>query len=136
MVISICPETDLINRYNQYRYANFPDKINRKHILYTDTSSKILPIISDIKVNVALIDGAHSMPDVFLDFYYLNKMLLKGGFLLIDDINLKSVEPLDQLVSKQKSEYIFIFKIRDCNIYKKVSNNQVFPEWNLCEHTK
>lgn len=135
-VISICPELGLINRFNKYRYNNFTESDNSKHILYSDISSKILPVISNAEVNLALIDGSHSMPDVFIDFYYLNKMLKKGGFLLIDDTNLKSIEPLDQLVSKQKNEYIFITIIRDCKIYKKISDNQTFPEWNLCEHTK
>ncbi|SMO97176.1 class I SAM-dependent methyltransferase [Gracilimonas mengyeensis] len=47
-----------------------------------------LPKIVEKKVDVALIDGRHSFPTPFVDYYYLSLMLEKNGWLIVDDINL------------------------------------------------
>lgn len=53
--------------------------------------------------DVALIDGDHGWPAVFVDFCYLNYALRKGGLLLLDDVNTYSVMELVKFLDAEPS---------------------------------
>ena len=53
------------------------------------------------RINVALIDGGHGWPTVFVDLCYLNCMLDKGGILLVDDTHLYSVKEVASFLHEQ-----------------------------------
>jgi hypothetical protein len=50
---------------------------------------------------VALIDGGHGWPTVFVDFCYLNVMLRPSGVLVLDDLQLHSVAELARMLTLQ-----------------------------------
>lgn len=52
-------------------------------------------------LDLALIDGGHGWPTVFVDFCYLNAMLRDGGYLLLDDVQLHSVKELARLLKRE-----------------------------------
>jgi predicted O-methyltransferase YrrM len=53
----------------------------------TDFSSQVLPtlVAAGESIEMAYIDGSHLFEDVFVDFYYLDHLLLPGGVMLFDD---------------------------------------------------
>jgi hypothetical protein len=53
------------------------------------------------RVDIALIDGHHGWPNVFVDFCYVNAMLGKGGTLLLDDLQLYSVGQLARQLAEE-----------------------------------
>jgi len=50
-------------------------------------------------VDLALIDGGHGWPTVFVDFCYMNAMLRRDGLMIVDDVQLHSVKELARLLS-------------------------------------
>ena len=51
-------------------------------------SQNILPYLENEEFDLVLIDGSHSFPVAFLDFYYVAIRLTVGGILIIDDTNI------------------------------------------------
>jgi hypothetical protein len=49
----------------------------------------------------ALIDGQHGWPMVLVDFYYVNYVVRPGGFIMLDDTQLYSVNELVKLLREQ-----------------------------------
>src|SRR4051812_38595532 len=82
------------------------------------------------RFDVALIDGAHNWPTVFVDFCYLNMMLPAGGRLLIDDIQLYSVAQLYRLLLEQEREFELVATDDKLATFRKRSERAFLPEWN------
>lgn len=55
-------------------------------------SAAILPLWQGGEVDLVVIDGGHGFPTAILDWFYACAHLRQGGFLLLDDIDLPSVE--------------------------------------------
>lgn len=53
-----------------------------------DVSERVLPTLEPGELNLVLIDGSHSFPQAFLDWFYLAEPLAVGGTLLIDDVHI------------------------------------------------
>ena len=53
------------------------------------------------RFDVALIDGGHGWPTVFVDFCYANMMMRSGSVLLLDDIQIYAVGELARLLEQQ-----------------------------------
>lgn len=68
-----------------------------------DLSEKVLPGISTrgIKADICMIDGGHGWPTVMVDFCYMNMILKRGGHLVVDDLQLFSVNQLALLLRSQ-----------------------------------
>lgn len=50
-------------------------------------SEYVLPdLAKTVELDIALIDGGHGWPTVFVDFCYANVMLREGGIMIVDDI--------------------------------------------------
>ena len=65
-------------------------------------SEDVLPdLAKTTKVDIALIDGGHGWPSVFVDFCYMNMMLRKGGIMIVDDIILYPCTQLYLLLKHQ-----------------------------------
>jgi hypothetical protein len=54
---------------------------------YVAPSERVLPGLELPSLDLALIDGSHSFPQVFLDWFYTGHALAVGGHLLIDDVH-------------------------------------------------
>lgn len=62
--------------------------------IHEGESQFILPALASkgLKFDLALIDGGHRFDDVFLDAWYCGRMLRPGGFLLLDDTWMPSIQ--------------------------------------------
>lgn len=61
--------------------SNWHHEIN-----YSEYVIPPLALDGEHKVDIAMIDGGHGWPTVFVDFCYLNMMLRQGGIMIVDDI--------------------------------------------------
>lgn len=78
--------------------------------------------------DVALIDGSHNWPAVFVDFCYFNLMLPVGGTLFVDDVQLFSVAQL-YLLLRQQEEFEYVALDSKFATFRKVLDHPFLPEW-------
>lgn len=68
----------------------------------TEFSEDVLPDLAKTeKIDIALIDGGHGWPSVFVDFCYANMMLRQSGIMIVDDILLYPCTQLYLLLKHQ-----------------------------------
>lgn len=79
------------------------------------------------RFDVALIDGGHGWPTVFVDFCYLNMMLGAGSLLLVDDTQLHSVAELSRLLEMQDG-FSLIEQRGKLQIWTKDDGQPFLPE--------
>lgn len=79
------------------------------------------------RFDVALIDGAHQWPNVFVDFCYLNMMLGTGGLLLVDDVNLHSIAELSRLLAQQPG-FELRHDLEKLEVWEKTSDELFLPD--------
>lgn len=91
-----------------------------------DVSDHALPLLGkDIGIDVALIDGNHSFPIPVVDWHYIDPALKKGGMLLVDDTNVKSVSILCDYLSLEPS-YKKVTDVGNTAVYEKVREGRVW----------
>jgi hypothetical protein len=79
---------------------------NAKTVTYVEGPSQVtLPkhVFKD-KLQMALIDGPHAYPFPDLEYYYFYPHICDGGLLLIDDINIPTIERMFEII---KSDDMF-----------------------------
>ena len=78
-------------------------KIDMARTTYiTEFSEDVLPDLAKAHtVDIALIDGGHGWPTLFVDFCYANKMLRQNGIMIVDDILLFPCTQLFMLLKHQ-----------------------------------
>jgi precorrin-6B methylase 2 len=96
-----------------------------------DRSETALPPLAAAgeEYDIAFIDGSHNWPSVFVDFCYLNMMLPENGTLVLDDIQLYSVDQLFNLLRRQP-EYEYVALDSKVATFRKVTARKFLPEWN------
>jgi Methyltransferase domain len=54
---------------------------------HVEPSEKVLPTLDAGPLDLVLIDGSHSFPQVFIDWFYIQSQLKIGGTVIIDDVH-------------------------------------------------
>jgi hypothetical protein len=76
-------------------------------------------------IDAILIDGNHSVASVFVDFFYSNFMLKKGGLIFIDDTQLPGPYGVKQLIDFLNDDYEYIEQFEKIVCYRKISNSEI-----------
>lgn len=95
-------------------------------------SEDVLPDLATVDaafVDLALIDGGHGMPTVFVDFCYINKVLKKGAYLALDDLQLHSVRQL-YLLLKNQPGFEVVAHHGKLVVLQKTDDRRFLPEWS------
>ena len=120
-VVSVVPDDEL---HRRVRTAATERGIDHTPLVFRGDRSEIaLPRIAAAEEvhDVALIDGGHGWPTVFVDFCYFNMMLRKGGLLLIDDVGIYSVAELTRLLEGE-DDYVKVEDFGKIQVWEKTSN--------------
>ncbi|MDB5048229.1 MAG: O-methyltransferase, family 3 [Fibrobacteres bacterium] len=74
---------------------------------FPDYSHTALPrLLSEgVKVDFAFIDGGHRFDDIFIDFYYADLILERGGHILLHDAWMRSTQTVASWVRRNKTGY-------------------------------
>lgn len=74
---------------------------------YPEYSHSILPRLfaEGVRVDFAFIDGGHRFDDIFIDFYYADLMLEKGGHILLHDAWMRSTQNVASWIRKNKKSF-------------------------------
>lgn len=127
-LISIAPDQELFARIGSYaQQADLDLSMLEMHV---DRSEFVLPRLADsgLKLDLALIDGGHGRPTVFVDFCYVNCMLRENGLLIIDDVQLHSIKELARLLSRQP-HFEMMEDLGKSLVFAKRTNWQFLPDW-------
>jgi hypothetical protein len=81
------------------------------------------------KLDVALMDGVHGWPTVFVEFCYFHAMLRKGGLLIVDDVQLYSVAEFTRWLSMQK-EYSLVKNLKRMMVFRKEVSSDHFRDFS------
>ena len=128
-LISIAPDEDLFSRIRDFAQSADLDLSPMEAIV--DRSEVVLPRLADsgLAIDMALIDGGHGWPTVFVDFCYVNCMLRKNGLLIIDDVQLHTTKELARLLTQQP-EFKFKQDLGKSLVFEKVTEWKYLPDWN------
>jgi hypothetical protein len=131
-VISIAPDKALFDRITAYCQTN--DISTQPLTMHIDGSEWVLPKLAadsrNGQLDLALIDGCHNWPMVMVDFFYVNLLLKKGGYLMLDDIQLHSVAELYRLISYETKTFRPSANLGKLWIFEKLTSEPQFGEWN------
>ncbi len=114
----VTPSPEEVTRIRNYcKEKNIPDKSVDFHLGF---STNVLPKLAAIELDLALIDGGHGFPTVFMDWYYISSWLKIGGLLIIDDLQIWTGGILKEFVNAEREwELIEIFENKTAVFVKK-----------------
>jgi hypothetical protein len=131
-LVSIAPEVELFDRIRSYCSAQGIDTHPlEQHIAF---SEDVLPSIATrldgegAKADIALIDGGHGWPTVFVDFCYLFRSLNRGGYLIVDDIHIYSIKELARFLMEDPNLQA-IEILPKTIVFKKLTDRRYLPDF-------
>jgi predicted O-methyltransferase YrrM len=86
---------------NNLQLAGYGDIIDFRE----DFSHLVLPTLerSGLKIDFGFIDGNHLYDYTLIDFFYMDRMLRKGGIIVIDDCNWNSIRKVCSFILTNKA---------------------------------
>jgi hypothetical protein len=132
-LISIAPDQVLFDRIMKYCAHEEVDDSPLEAVV--EGSEWTLPRLASApdrpELDFALIDGCHGFPMVMIDFFYIDIMLKKGGFLFVDDIELHSVAELCRLLSYQTNDFRLAADLGKLQVFEKCSDAPTLGSWGM-----
>lgn len=128
-VVSIAPDAELFQRILAYLEEKQVGSDSLE--FYTDLSENVLPKIAFRNAGTfdgVLLDGGHGWPTVFVDFCYLNMMLREGGIMILDDLQLHSVQELFRQLLQQP-EFEILEQINKIAIFRKKTSAPLLKDF-------
>ena len=104
--------------------------LSTEGIRFVDQPSEAaLPGLDVEPLDLVLLDGSHSFPSVFIDWYYAGGRLKEGGWLVVDDIQLWTCRVLrDFLDADPGWELVDEDPLRTA-VFRKLSGDSEVPNW-------
>jgi hypothetical protein len=126
---TIAPERELFDRIDTFARENSLTTSAWEQLI--DRSEWALPVLAQNgrEYDLALIDGGHGWPTVFVDFCYINVMLARDGILIIDDVQLHSIKELGKLLKADTARFKFLESLGKSKVFQKKTNEKFLPEW-------
>ncbi len=90
------------------------------------------------KIEFAFIDGSHLFDDILIDFYFIDLMLVKGGYVLFHDSRLETTQHAVSWIRNNKKNYVFVdIPMKDMVLIRKTGNprRKSYHFEEFCPHT-
>ena len=123
----VAPDGSEAERITEFcaRQGISTDRLN----FIVDISEAALPRLDASEFDLVLIDGSHSFPSVFIDWFYTADKLRVGGWLVVDDTNIWTGRVLrDFLLSEDAWELSEEVPMRTA-IFQKVTVTNGVDNW-------
>lgn len=92
-----------------------------------DFSQDVLPRLPDLPLDLGLIDGAHGFPAPFLDWYYIADHLREGGYVVVDDVHLRTGQVLKDFLSAEDGRWALEAEMEKAVIFRKLTDDPPIP---------
>ncbi len=95
----VSPDRGEMERITEFCGANgiSTDRLN----FILNVSEAVLPQLDSSDFDLVLLDGSHSFPSVFIDWFYTADKLRVGGWLVVDDTNIWTGRVLRDFLSSE-----------------------------------
>jgi hypothetical protein len=87
-----------------------------------------LALEEQARCDIAFIDGNHGWPSVFVDFCYLNMMMVPDAVLFVDDVQLYSCAQL-MLLLKEQPGFELVSVVSKLATFRKRTKRRFLPDW-------
>lgn len=131
-VVSVAPSANLFARIRSYcEVHGIATSVFESHVGFSEWVLPALaqPIEALPWVDFALIDGGHGWPTPFVDFFFANHMLRRGGYIMVDDVQLHSVKELARLLGQQPG-FELVLDLGKSLVFRKTTADRSLPDWN------
>lgn len=71
----------------------------------TEKSQNVIHSVCNEPLDIVLIDGCHSFPVTFIDWYYTSNKIKKNGRIIIDDIQIITGEIINKFLSTENDRW-------------------------------
>ena len=88
-------------------------------------SQRVLPAMAPAPLDLVLIDGDHAVPAPFIDYYYTADRVVRGGLMLVDDTQLRSVQQLCDFLDDEQGRWEVVEQVVRTRIYRKLVDGRV-----------
>ena len=126
---AIAPDAGLEPRLREYCRAH---GLGDDRLTYISKTSQDVVWSLEDEFDCALIDGGHGFPIPFIDFFYLNRRLKKGGYLIIDDLEIWTGETLAKFLRCEPSWKVVTQDGNRAIVFRKVGEARA-TEWTSQE---
>jgi len=120
------------SKYNNLGLKNIKKLQLDKHLRYIgDYSHNALPQLlkERTRLDFAFIDGDHNFDVAFMDFFYIDLMLVEKGFVLFDDSWIHSIQTIAKFIVKNKKNYRKIkTPCKNLILFQKISEDK--QQWH------
>lgn len=131
-VISVAPDKPLFERIVAAcrMFGSEPTALEA----HVAVSEDVLPQIAQSleaagrQLDFALIDGGHGWPTAFVDFCYLNRLLRKDGFLMIDDFQVYAIKEMARFLMEDPN-FSLINRFRKTLLFRKKTTIRYLPDF-------
>lgn len=95
-----------------------------------DFSHNVLPKLFNegVKIDFAFIDGSHLFDYIMLDFFYIDLLLNKNGYVLFDDTWMNSTKFVESWIKNNRKDYEMIEKKDNLLLFQKTGYDE--REWS------
>lgn len=83
-------------------------------------SQFVLPALPVGQLDLVLIDGSHSFPVPFIDWYYAGTRLRIGGLVVLDDTNIRAVRVLRDFLAAEKTRWFLRDEFEHVAVFEKL----------------
>lgn len=127
--IAITPSVDEIRRIEAYAKES---GIGLETVEFvTEQSEHYLPSCHATGLDLVLIDGKHAFPWPVIDWFFTADKLKRGGLLLLDDVQIRSVAVLSQFLSADPGwETVHNFSGKTL-VFRKTCDNVRDVAWHM-----
>ena len=125
--VTVVPDAAEVERIRNYCAAS---GVSTERIEFVvEPSEEALPQLSDLDLDLVLIDGSHSFPNVFIDWYYSASRLRVGGRLFVDDINLWAPRVLRNFLREEPAWELEEEVPLQTAVFRKLAATTEVPNW-------
>jgi len=128
-VTAIAPDEQLgVRIRKQAAERDLDDSVLRYIEERSEVALPRLAIEEEARCEIAFIDGNHGWPTVFVDFCYLNMMMVPDAVLFVDDVHLYSCAQL-MLLLKEQPGFELVSVVGKLATFRKRTSRKFLPEW-------
>lgn len=128
-----------INDGNSIEAVKKSNLLKKESVRFIEApTQKSLPHFKfDNKIDLALLDGPHGYPFPDLEYYFIYPHIKEGGFLIIDDIQIPTINRMYKILKEDKMYDIFkivnttaILKRTSCDVFDPYADGWWLQEYN------
>jgi hypothetical protein len=125
----IAPDKELFGRIQAYCREN---EISTATVTFVEAmSTDVVPQLQAGEYDLALMDGCHGFPTVYVDFLYLARALKLGGTLVVDDLDIYTCQTVARFMQSDVAWRTEVFTGRVAFGVKLDETGSVFREWHI-----